>query len=113
MKKLLYTATLVLVLVALAGAAPLQAADCAVEVPLSTVPTVSADGSAAATPAPVASIGRDAWVDPALLASDEIFTSIGDWEICNWQACIQTPTGCGCSGFYCNGQFICGYRIKW
>ncbi len=113
MKKLLHTATFVLVLVALAGAAPLQAADCAVEVPLSTVPTVSVDGAAEA-PAAAASIGRDVWVDPALLASDEIFTSsFGDWELCRWQACIQTPTGCGCSGFYCNGEFICGYKIKW
>jgi len=35
-----------------------------------------------------------------------------DFELCRFWACIQTPTGCGCAGFYCNGHFICGYRIK-
>jgi len=28
---------------------------------------------------------------------------------CGFTACYQTPEGCGCEGFYCNGQFICGY----
>lgn len=38
---------------------------------------------------------------------------VQEFELCNYWACIQTPTGCGCAGFYCNGHFICGYRIKW
>jgi len=29
---------------------------------------------------------------------------------CLFIACMQTPTGCGCAGFYCNGHFICGIR---
>ena len=28
---------------------------------------------------------------------------------CGYTACLLTPTGCGCAGFYCNGRFICGY----
>jgi hypothetical protein len=28
---------------------------------------------------------------------------------CGYTACFQTPEGCGCEGFYCNGIFICGY----
>jgi hypothetical protein len=28
---------------------------------------------------------------------------------CGYTACWQTPEGCGCEGFYCDGIFICGY----
>jgi hypothetical protein len=51
-------------------------------------------------------------LDQGVIQSTEIQVSDFDFEICRWWNCILTPTGCGCSGFYCNGHFICGYRIK-
>jgi len=53
-----------------------------------------------------------ALVAAGLVDTTAIHTSDFDFEICQWWACYQTPTGCGCAGFYCNGRFICGYRIK-
>lgn len=83
----------------------LEAAECGSDPVLEPQVSTPAPGSESeATPEEATEL-----LQAGLVTSLEVL----EFEICNYWACIQTPTGCGCAGFYCNGHFICGYRIKW
>lgn len=116
-KRILFTA-LCLVLLPTGAVLAAGPAGCTDEAPMSrlhvdsTPPATAAPGSDAKT---VGSADLDLaalLLEQGVIQSTEIQVSDFDFEICRWWNCILTPTGCGCAGFYCNGNFICGYRIK-
>jgi hypothetical protein len=104
MKQLLFSALALVLLVGFATS--LEAAQC--DVVGFSAPAASVDGSAPQAASGEVVVVADAQVVGLSQEPAEVF----DFELCRFWACIQTPTGCGCAGFYCNGHFICGYRIK-
>ena len=103
MKKIASAAFALLAVVALAAPGAARAADCATA-PMS--PAAAPDELAL----DVSEVELDELlqVDPAGSAQP----MDGFPEICWYDACQLTPTGCGCAGFYCNGEFICGIKRK-
>jgi hypothetical protein len=118
MKKTLYAALfLALLAVPAAAASAAGGAGCANQTPFTPALTSTAQASAMAQDAsPLAGEMLDAeaaaLLDAGIIESTEIQVLDIDFELCRWWNCILTPTGCGCAGFYCNGNFICGYKIK-
>lgn len=99
MKKLLLCAAFLLLILGTVASA--QAAGCPAAVPMTSA---------------VASPEADVPDQEAGLADVLELNPLGSAEEmappppnCGYTACLLTPTGCGCSGFYCNGRFICGY----
>jgi len=118
MKKLLYVAVcLTLLAIPAVAAHAAGAAGCSNEAAFTSA--LSPTAQAAATPQDAAlpqgvvvDAELAALLDAGIIQSTEIQVSDFDFELCRWWNCILTPTGCGCAGFYCNGHFICGYKIK-
>lgn len=103
MKKIVSVAFALLALLALAAPGAARAADCATA-PMSSavaVDELAGDG---------AQVELDDLLEVGPAESAE--QADGFPEICWYDACQLTPTGCGCAGFYCNGEFICGIKRK-
>lgn len=102
MRKLLFcTAFLLLIF---GGAVSLQAAECTAAVPVT--PAVASD-TGAQVPDQELGVTDILALNPLSSAEEKLPPPPN----CQYLACLQTPTGCGCEGFVCNGRFICG--IPW
>jgi hypothetical protein len=102
MRKLLFCTTLLLLI--FGAAVSLQAAECPNAVPMTPAATPDAGALVPDQEAGVADIFE---LNPLSSAEEKLPPPPN----CQYLACQQTPTGCGCEGFYCNGIFYCG--IPW
>ena len=98
MKKFFAGATIFVLSLGLGGA--LQATECPAAAQLTpAVPTVAPFGGTEATD--ILALNPMSTAEQKAPPPDD----------CSHIACIQTPEGCGCDGFWCGPIFICG--IPW